>query len=120
VRQEVWAHLIVHHCLSRLIVEIAGQHTIDPDRISFVKVLKAVRRSVIQNATSTPRKLRKFLANLASKLHKLDIGPRRDREADRLVKRVKLKYADPPKGWKRQPTRRIPPKIITLLPRLRY
>jgi hypothetical protein len=118
VRQEVWAHLIVHHCLSRLIVEIAGQHTIDPDRISFVKVLKAVRRSVIQNATSTPRKLRKFLANLAAKLRKLDIGPRRDREADRLVKRLKLKYADPPKGWKRQPTRRVPPKIIVLLPRV--
>ncbi|GAA2275415.1 hypothetical protein GCM10010430_71630 [Kitasatospora cystarginea] len=49
---------------------------------------------------------------------RLDIGPRRDREADRLVKRLKLKYADPPKGWKRQPTRRIPPKIVKLLPKL--
>jgi hypothetical protein len=77
-----------------------------------------VRRSVIQNVTSTPRKLGQFLAALTSKLRKLDIGPRRDREADRLVKRFKLKYADPPKGWKRQPARRIPPKIIRLLPRL--
>src|SRR5882724_338889 len=118
VHQEVWAHLIVHHCLSRLIVQIAGRHSIDPDRISFVKVLKAVRRSVIQNVTSTPRKLGQFLAALTSKLRKLDIGPRRDREADRLVKRFKLKYADPPEGWKRQPTRRTPPKIIRLLPRL--
>ncbi|UQA91503.1 IS4 family transposase [Streptomyces halobius] len=118
VRQEVWAHLTVHHCLSRLITEIAGRHKIDPDRISFVKVLKAVRRSVIQNTTNTPAKLGKFLASLASKLPKLDIGPRRDRAADRIVKRLKLKYADPPKGWTRQPTRRTPPKIITLLPRL--
>ncbi|KAB1139977.1 IS4 family transposase [Streptomyces luteolifulvus] len=118
VHQEVWAHLAVHHCLSRMIVDIAGQHRIDPDRISFVKVLKAVRRSVIQQAASTPRRLTKFLVTLASKLRKLDIGPRRDREADRLVKRFKLKYADPPKGWTRQPTRRTQPKTITLLPRL--
>ncbi|WP_329295627.1 IS4 family transposase [Streptomyces sp. NBC_01455] len=118
VRQEVWAHLTVHHCLSRMIVDIAGGHRLDPDRISFVKVLKAVRRSVVPQAANTPRKLGKYLASLASNLRKLDIGPRRNREADRLVNRVKLKYADPPKGWTRQPTRRIQPKIITLLPRL--
>lgn len=118
VRQEIWAHLSVHHCLSRMIVDIAGHHRIDSDRISFVKILKAARRSVVQQSTATPRKLKQFLATLAAKLQKLDIGVRRHREADRLVKRLKLKYADPPKGWKRQPTRRIPPKIITLLPRL--
>ncbi|MGI5134319.1 IS4 family transposase [Streptomyces sp. CA-106110] len=118
VHQEVWAHLTVHHCLSRMIVDIAGQHRLDPDRISFVKVLKAARRSVIQQAASTPRRLAKFLATLAAKLRKLDIGPRRDREADRLVKRFKLKYADPPKGWTRQPTRRVQPKTITLIPKL--
>lgn len=108
VHQEIWAHLTVHHCLSRMIVDIAGRHRIDPDRISFVKILKAARRSVIQQSTATPRKLQQFLARLAAKLHRLDIGPRRDREADRLVKRFKLKYADPPKGWRRQPTRRKP------------
>lgn len=118
VRQEVWAHLTVHHCLSRMIVDIAGHHRIDPDRISFVKVLKAVRRSVIQQATNTPHRLERFLAKLTSNLRKLDIGPRRDREADRVLKRLKHRYADPPKGWKRQPTRRIQPKIISLAPRL--
>ncbi|MGW4995997.1 IS4 family transposase, partial [Streptomyces mirabilis] len=118
VRQEVWAHLTVHHCLSAVIVDIAGRHRLDPDRISFVKVLKAVRRSVFQQAASTPRKLAKFLAALSAKLRKLDIGPRRDREADRLVKRFKLKYADPPKGWTRRPTRRVQPKTITLASRL--
>ncbi|MGW6412717.1 IS4 family transposase [Streptomyces vinaceus] len=118
VHQEVWAHLTVHHCLSAAIVDIAGRHRLDPDRISFVKVLKAMRRSVFQQVASTPRKLAKFLAALCAKLRKLDIGPRRDREADRLVKRFKLKYADPPKGWTRRPTRRAQPKIITLVPRL--
>src|SRR5205814_2193391 len=43
VRQEVWAHLAVHHCLTRIIMRLAGQERIDPDRISFTKVLKHVR-----------------------------------------------------------------------------
>ncbi|MBF6303103.1 IS4 family transposase, partial [Nocardia amamiensis] len=47
VHQEVWAHLIVHHCLTRIIMELADAEEIDPDRISFLKVLKHVRRSII-------------------------------------------------------------------------
>ncbi|MEV5085085.1 hypothetical protein AB0K74_42200, partial [Streptomyces sp. NPDC056159] len=50
VRQEVWAHLVVHHCLNRIIMRVAGGERIDPDRISFVKVLKHVRRSVVKQA----------------------------------------------------------------------
>lgn len=49
-RQEVWAHLVVHNCLNRIIVKVAGGERIDPDRFSFVKVLKHVRRSVVSQA----------------------------------------------------------------------
>jgi IS4 transposase len=48
VRQEAWAHLTVHHCLTRIIMRLAAGERIDPDRLSFVKVLKHVRRSVIR------------------------------------------------------------------------
>jgi hypothetical protein len=34
VRQEVWAHLTVHHCLNRIIMRLAEGERIDPDRIS--------------------------------------------------------------------------------------
>jgi hypothetical protein len=39
VRQEAWAHLVVHQCLTRIIMELASGCSIDPDRISFTKVL---------------------------------------------------------------------------------
>src|ERR1700760_2638603 len=35
--QEAWAHLVVHHCLIRIIMELAAGAGIDPDRISFLR-----------------------------------------------------------------------------------
>jgi hypothetical protein len=81
VRQEVWAHLVVHHCLTRIIMDLAEGNGIDPDRVSFVKVLKHARRSVIRQCADTPKKIKKFLAALAAKAsRKLDNGLRRLRE----------------------------------------
>ncbi|MFJ9854725.1 hypothetical protein [Streptomyces sp. NPDC101150] len=48
VRQEIWAHLVVHNCLNRIITRVATGERIDPGRLSFAKVLKHVRRSVIR------------------------------------------------------------------------
>ena len=115
VRQEAWAHLVVHHCLTRIIMELAGGHAIDPDRISFVKVLKHVRRSVIRHAADTTAKITAFMAMMASRvLRKLDNGTRRPREADRVLKRPDSKYSYRSTRQQRGPTRRVPAKIITL------
>ncbi|MGW0886280.1 IS4 family transposase [Streptomyces sp. NPDC002671] len=35
VRQEVWAHLVVHHCLTQVIIALADDNGIDPDRVSL-------------------------------------------------------------------------------------
>ena len=51
--QEAWAHLVIHHCLIRIIMELAAGAGIDPDRISFLRVLKHVRRSVIARTATT-------------------------------------------------------------------
>jgi Insertion element 4 transposase N-terminal/Transposase DDE domain len=116
-RQEVWAHLTVHHCLTRIITELANGHDIDPDRISFVKVLKHVRRSVIRQSADTPTKIRTFLAMLASKIRrKLDNGVRRLREAARLLKRPESKYSYRGKIQQREPTSKAIPRTITLTP----
>ncbi|MER6086235.1 IS4 family transposase [Streptomyces sp. NPDC001833] len=50
VRQEVWAHLIVHHLTRQLIQQAAtrGPTTIDPDRISFPRAQEAARRHLQQ------------------------------------------------------------------------
>ena len=54
VRQEAWAHLAVHHCMTRIIMRLAGEERTGPDRISFIKVLKHVRRSVIRQSRRHP------------------------------------------------------------------
>ncbi|MFF3469369.1 IS4 family transposase [Streptomyces sp. NPDC001984] len=115
--QEAWAHLVVHHCLIRIIVELADGGNIDPDRVSFLKVLKHVRRSVTSQTANTAAKIGKFMAMLASKLRrKLDSGPRRRRETDRHIKRPDSKYSFRAKGQVRQPTRKTTAKVITLHP----
>ena len=117
VRQEVWAHLAVHHCLTRIIMRLARGHRLDPDRISFIKVLKHVRRSVVRQCAQTPAKLSAFLAKLDRKVRrKLDSGVRRLREADRFLKRPDSKYSIRKPGEARRPTRRIPDKVITTEP----
>ncbi|WP_432190228.1 IS4 family transposase [Streptomyces sp. Tue6028] len=121
VRQEVWAHLAVHHCLTRVIVSLADDNGIDPDRISFVKVLKHTRRSVVRQCADTPTRIKEFLAVLAAKVRrKLDNGTRRLREADRHLKRPDSKYSSKLSyrinTRDRQPTRRVTPKVITLHP----
>ncbi|ULR48421.1 hypothetical protein [Streptomyces deccanensis] len=92
--KEVWAHLEVHHCLNRIIVRVAGGERIDPDRISFVKVLKHVRRSVVNQAKDAMSTLGSFLAMLEAKVRrKLGSGPRRHRAAPRVLKRPDSKYS---------------------------
>ncbi|MFJ1604547.1 hypothetical protein ACIOHS_14450 [Streptomyces sp. NPDC088253] len=111
----MWAHLIVHHCLTGIVMRLADDHGIDPDRISFVKVLKHTRRSVVRQRTDTPTKMRRFLASLAAKVRrKLDNGTRRLREADRFLKRPNSLYSYRPKDQPRVPLRRVSTKVITL------
>jgi hypothetical protein len=117
VRQEIWAHLTVHHCLTRIIMRLAGQERIDPDRISFVKVLKHVRRSVIRQSAQTSVQVKQLMATMAAKVRrKLDNGARRLREADRSLKRPASKYTFRKVGQPRRPTRRVAARVLTLHP----
>jgi hypothetical protein len=116
-RQEIWAHLTVHHCLTRIIMRLAAGEQIDPDRISFVKVLKHVRRSVIRQSAQTSVQIRQLMATMAAKVRrKLDNGVRRLREADRLLKRPASKYSFRKAGQARRPARRVAAKVLTLHP----
>ena len=117
VRQEIWAHLAVHHCLTRIIMRLAAGERIDPDRISFIKILKHVRRSVIRQSAQTPVQIKQLMVTMAAKVRrKLDNGIRRLREADRLLKRPASKYSFRTAGQVRRPTRRVAAKVLTLHP----
>jgi len=113
------AHLAVHHCLTRIIMRLAARERIDPDRISFVKVLKHVRRSVIRQSAQTSAQIRQFMVMLAAKVRrKPGNGVRRLREAGRRLERPASKYSFRTAGQVRRPTRRVAPKVLTLHPPL--
>lgn len=46
VRQQIWAHLLVHHALRVLMWRTAAAHGSDPDRLSYIDTLRAARLSV--------------------------------------------------------------------------
>ncbi len=50
--------------LTRISMRLAAQKRIDPDRISFVKVLKHVRRSVIRQCAQTPVQIKQFISHI--------------------------------------------------------
>jgi hypothetical protein len=54
VHQEIWAWLIVHHAIAALITRAAEAADLDPDRISFTKTLRLVRRTATGTADIPP------------------------------------------------------------------
>jgi hypothetical protein len=46
VAQEVGAMLLVHHAIRTLLRQAALDHQLDPDRLSFIRSLRIVRRQV--------------------------------------------------------------------------
>src|SRR6266511_4905577 len=46
VAQEVWGMLLVHHAIRRLMHQAALDHQLDPDRLSFIRSLRIIRRQV--------------------------------------------------------------------------
>jgi hypothetical protein len=54
VYQEIWAYLITHHAISALIAKASAAADIDPDRISFAKALRLIRRTATGTADIPP------------------------------------------------------------------
>jgi hypothetical protein len=54
VHQEIWAWLLVHYALAVLIAQAAEAADIDPDRISFTRVLRIARRTATGTAGFSP------------------------------------------------------------------
>lgn len=98
-------------------MRLADGEGLDPDRISFVKVLKHTRRSVVLQTGRSTRCLRQFMKRMATKVaRKPDNGLRRLREADRYTRHPVSQYIVRKKDQVRRGTRRVPEKVITLTP----
>jgi hypothetical protein len=54
VAQEVWAQLLVHYALRAVMHTAALAEDLDPDRLSFVRTLRVIRRQVIAAPAFSP------------------------------------------------------------------
>jgi hypothetical protein len=52
--QELWGFLLSHYAVRKLMVEAADQADIDPDRLSFMRSLRVVRRQITGPADFSP------------------------------------------------------------------
>jgi hypothetical protein len=55
VRQEIWALLLTHYAIRALMHEAADDIDIDPDRLSFIRSLRVIRRQVTDQAAFSPQ-----------------------------------------------------------------
>jgi hypothetical protein len=54
IRQEIWAFLLTHYAIRHLMCEAADQAGEDPDRLSFMRSLRVIRRQVTGQAGLSP------------------------------------------------------------------
>lgn len=54
VKQEVWALLLTHYCIRHLMCRAADEADVDPDRLSFMRTLRVIRRQVTDQAGFSP------------------------------------------------------------------
>lgn len=54
VEQEIWGLLLTHYGIRHLMREAADQADVDPDRMSFIRALRVIRRHVTGQAAFSP------------------------------------------------------------------
>ncbi len=89
VHQEIWAWLLVHHALSVLATRAAEATDIDPDRVSFTRVLRIVRRTATGTADFPPEDWNHALPHILADITRKINPERRDRTSPRAVKRAR-------------------------------
>jgi hypothetical protein len=58
VEQEIWGLLLTHYGIRHLMREAADQAELDPDRMSFIRTLRVIRRQVSGQAAFSPSEAR--------------------------------------------------------------
>ncbi|WP_037304915.1 IS4 family transposase, partial [Amycolatopsis orientalis] len=54
VKQEIWGILLAHYAIRHLMLEAADTADIDPDRLSFIRSLRIIRRQITGQADFSP------------------------------------------------------------------
>ncbi len=79
VEQEIWGLLLTHYGIRHLMREAADQADLDPDRMSFIRALRVIRRQVTGQAAFSPRKLEKATREAIDEIPERPNPPRRER-----------------------------------------
>jgi len=91
VEQEVWGFLLVHWAIRELMHTAALDGDVDPDRVSFIRTIRLVRRTVTEQAAFPPDRLATALVRgIREILQRL--AKRRLRSNPRVVKRKMSNY----------------------------
>ena len=91
--QEIFAFLLVHHAVRDLCHEAARQERRDPDRISFTRAVRVVRRQVTAQAALSPLTTHTGLAQTLLELGQRLLEPQRLRSNPRVIKRKMSNWA---------------------------
>lgn len=112
MRQEIYAHLIVHHATRDLLDEAARLHRSIAERTSFTRALHVVRRSVISPSGFSPsarkRDRRLGLSEIGCSL----LPRRRSRDCPRKIRSCITGYASKAPG--EPSSSRRPPVAVAL------
>jgi hypothetical protein len=86
VQQEVYGFLLVHYAIRSLMHQAALDAGIDPDRVSFTRTLRLVRRQVPAQAALSPSRLARALTRALAEIQR-HLLKRRLRSNPRVIKR---------------------------------
>jgi hypothetical protein len=60
VLQELWGLILFHYCLRSMMAESAIRAGVNPDKLSFIKCVRIIRRKLPLVAASPPRRIRRM------------------------------------------------------------
>ncbi|MFD8971486.1 transposase domain-containing protein [Streptomyces sp. NPDC059593] len=88
VRQELWAYLAVHHAIRQFAHTAAlARPTVDAGRVSYLKCVRIVRRSIPSQLGATATKLTRSFAEAGREARARLLPARRGRECPRAIKK---------------------------------
>lgn len=93
VLQEAYGMLVAYNLVRELMVEAAGAHHLDPERISFVEALTVIRMAAREFVGADPRAQRRLTRQLLSDIADCKLSrSRRKRSCPRVVKIKMTKF----------------------------
>lgn len=92
VRQEAYGFFCTHYAIRALMSEVADDHGVDPDRVSFTRSLRAAQRSIRSGVGTSTKNLTLSLRGAVIEIGHELLPERRLRAAARVVKRKMSNY----------------------------